>query len=340
MKSLLSICFVLFVVILNAQFSFIDDSDWGSGKATVTKADSTLSLIIVPEKFANKDTIEIKYFYPNKKLAIEGKAIIVDGTVKWKIGQWKFYYKNSKLWSLRSYNAKGGLISIDTLISPNGKMLSKGFIRIASLMKAMTGYAYFYNDKGDLFEIFRYNGGSIREKINVGKYSEAQLNRVIIREFNNIKGPWEELSLDEALQLQNKNKKPIFLQISNGYNGYTHKGYKNLYPENDINNLLYENFICAYLDLNDTKPISAMVNGQNVIYEGMGKQFGVHEAASTYLKSINGTPYFVFIEDGKMVYSYFGIELEKEKFLKILEFYLSGNYKTEDWAVFKKSLNK
>ncbi len=330
--------FIFIFCRLNAQFAFIDDHGWESGSSKVIAPDSTLSLKISPETYKDKDTILIQYFYPNKKLAIEGKAIIVDGRSKWKISNWKFYYKNGKLWSTRSYNNKGGVISIDTLVNPKGKPLEKGYARKASLANAFTGYTNFYNDQGQLTDIYRYNGGKIIEKTEVGKYSESQLKRVIIRQFENDKGKWEEYSLEEALELQKTNDKPILLQISNGFNGYTHKGYKNLYPLKEINDKLYENFICAYLDINDTKSVIAGEENQKTVYQGVGNGRYVHDAVSAFVGNAQGTPYFVFIEQGKSVYHYYGIELEPVKFLKILDFYLSGNYKANNWRDFKKSL--
>lgn len=333
--------FLIFVKLgLNAQFAFIDDQGWENNKFITFKPDSSLALRKTPEIYKDKDTVLIQYLYPNNKIAIEGKAVVVDGSYLWKIGQWRIFYKNNKLWCLKSYNNKGGLISIDTLLSPKGVSLQKGYGRKASLMFAQTGHVYIYNENGVVSDIARYNGGKIIEKIDPGRYSENQLKRVVIREFENENGSWQEYSLEEALEIQEENKKPILLQISNGFNGFTHKGYKNLYPAKEVNDLLSQNFICAYLDLNDSKQIKFRKSGKEAIYEGATMSSKVHQAAKVYLNSISGTPYFVFIEDGKAVYNYYGIELQKEKFVAILEFYLSGRFRTEDWKTFKDSLNK
>ena len=291
------------------------------------------------ENLAAGDTVDIKFYYPNKQLAIEGQCLIKGKKLSFsKVNSWNYYYENGKLWSSRTYTNKSGkLTSVEELLHPDGKELSQGPGRYIGKYHMYSGYGYIYNESGNIDKIAHYNKGVIVETFSPEKYSQKQLERLVIREFttsDNIK--FEELSIEEAVKLQQTVNKPILLNVSTSWNGWTKKGYEKMFAQPHIAKLIHDNFIMSYLDCEDSRDISISINGTVQEFKGSDglSKHTIIEAING--KRISATPTFLFINTSfELEHRHAGIELKEDQFLKFIEFYLSKEYQTKSWKEYK-----
>ena len=299
--------------------------------------DIELRLVITPDTFIEKDTVKIEYFYQNNKIAIEGNGIIgYENRIK-KTGFWNFYYDNGNIWTIRSYTKHGSLSRIDSLVTNDGINLDHGYARSLGKYLTANGHINIYNSNGELEWIGLYKGGALKKVFEKDRYTEKQLKRIVIREFEISENEiLEELSYEEAVEIQKTNPKPIFLNASAYWNGYTNRAYRDVFTDPEVAKYINDNFHLAYLDVHDTQDIIIELNGEENIYKGAPynkRRKSYHEVATKIIgRRLRGTPVLVFLENGNEIsYHFFGIEKKKEDFMKILHFFVDGHYKEMTW---------
>jgi len=317
---------------------YVEEKGWGKEEKPILPDSIALRYEITPaDSIEVGDTIQYKFFYPSNQIAIEGECVVEYQLAKSKRGIWNYYYKNGDLWSTREYNRLGRNIAIKELKSPNGEDLGQGFGRHIGKHKHLTGYNYIYNENREIDFIARYSGGSILEKIDKSLFNETQLNRLIIRIFKIDENKFlEELSFEEAFELQKINNKTILLNASTNWNGYTRKGYKQLFSKSHIAKFIDDNFILAYLDIEDSKPIIVHQNNEEIILDGaVGR--GQHGLVKKLVRAIRATPTFIFIGPNlEVLHTHKGIELKEDEFMKSLEFFTSKSYQNTSWKEYLK----
>lgn len=336
-KSLLIIVF-LFMSILNSfsQYLFVEERDWTNKEEYTYPLDIDLRLVMTPDTFNEKDTVKIEYFYQNNKIAIEGTGVIGYEKKINKIGTWNFYYDNGNTWTIRSYNKYGGLSSIDSLVTIDGTSLDHGYARALGKHFTTNGHINIYNSNGELECIGLYKGGALKKIFEKDRYTEKQLKRIVIREFEISENETlEELSYEEAVELQKTDNKPIFLNASASWNGYTNRAYRDIFTDPEVAGYINDNFHLAYLDIHDTQDIIIELKGEEIVYKGapISTRRSYNEVAKKLIGNrMRGTPVLVFLENGnKILYHYVGIEMKKEDFMKILYFFIEGHYKEMTW---------
>lgn len=331
----ISLILISFNSVLFGQLLFPETTKWGYEQDVMLPDNINLTYEVKTKNLVEGDTVDIKFYYPNKKVAIEGQCLIKGSELSFsKVKSWNYYYDNGKLCSSRSYTDKSGkLKSIEKLLDPDGNDLSHGMGRFMGKYHMYYGYGFIYNNLGKVEKVAYYNAGLIYDTFSQEKYSSEQLQRLVIREFttsDSIK--FEELSIEEALEAQKTIEKPILLNISTQWNGYTKKGYKSLFSKPDIAKLIHDNFILAYLDVEDSRDISIPINGKIQEFKG-AEGTGNH----SIIPAINGrrvtaTPTYLFINSSfELEHRHAGIELEEDVFLKFIEFYLSKEYQVKSW---------
>jgi thioredoxin-related protein len=324
-----------------SQYLFVEERDWTNKEEYVYPLDIDLKLVITPDTFNKKDTVKIEYFYQNNKIAIEGNGIVGYEKKINKIGAWNFYYKNGNIWTIRSYNKHGSLSSIDSLVTKDGTSLNHGYGRALGKSSSMHGHINIYNSNGELEWIGLYKAGSLKKIFEKDRYSEKQLKRIIIREFKISENEvLEELSYEEAVELQKTDPKPIFLNASASWNGYTNRAYRDVFTDPEVAKYIKDNFHLAYLDIYDTQDIIIKLNGEDIFYKGAPykNRQSYHEAAKKIIgQRLRATPVLVFLKNGnEVLYHYVGIEKKKEDFMKVLHFFVDGHYKEMTWKEYSK----
>jgi Highly conserved protein containing a thioredoxin domain len=334
-RIIISLIFLSFNSIIYGQLLFPEKIGWGKEQNLMLPEDFNLTYEVKTDSLVKGDTVNIKFYYPNKQLAIEGQCLIKGSNLSFsKMNSWNYYYENGKLWSARTYTNKSGkLKSVEKLLDPDGNDLSQGYGRYKGRYRLYAGYGFIYNNKGKAEKIAHYKGGLISETFSPEKYSKEQLQRLIIREFttsDDIK--FEELSIEEAVELQKTVKKPILLNASTSWNGWTKRGYKEMFEQPHIAKLIHDNFILAYIDCEDSRDISITVNGTVQEFKGSNGRGNHAIIPAINGKRITSTPTFLFINTAfELEHRHSGIELKEDEFLKFLEFYLSKEYQIKTW---------
>ena len=323
---------------VNAQLVFIEEGDWGSEEFPLSPDSLNLHFEMTPDSAAAGDSIHVKFFYESNQLAIEGKCILDKYNTKSKRGIWNFYYENGNLWSRREYNKRGRNTGIHELKSSDGEDLNQGFARYFGRNNYMNGYNYIYGETGDIQYVAHYISGKIVNKYDKDHFNENQLSRLNIRIFEIDENTYlEELSFEEAYELQKTNNKTILLNASTNWNGYTKKGYKKLFTKPYIAEFINENFILAYLNIEDTRAIEInTADSEKIIYEGAvgRKQHGLIKKLLGILRS---TPTFAFIDSElNVVHKHKGIELKEDEFMKSLTFFTTNSFEHQTWKEYLK----
>ena len=335
---ILTIILVSFVFhTLDAQYVFMEENNWGTKDIPILPDGIDLKYKMTPDSANVGDTILLKFLYPSKKVAIEGKCVVNSSKEKVKIGIWKHYYQNGKIWSSREYNNSGKIIAIPELKSPKGIDLPHGYGRYIGKNNQLIGYNYIYDEKGDIQYFAEYSSSTIRNKMDKMSYNDDQLKRVKIRKFNiDENNILEELSFEEAFELQKTNNKTILLNASTNWNGYTKRGFANLFTKSHIAKFIDDNFILAYMDIEDTRPFEIIENNEKMVFEGASNR-KQHDLIVKLVGSINSTPTFLFIGPNLTVlHKHNGIELVEEEFIRSLEFFISKSYLSQSWKEYNK----
>ncbi len=335
LKAYITFFLLIAIKIVYAQTLFVEENQWGKSDSLIIPEGQSFRYKITSDTSLVGDTLDLKILYPSGQTAAAGSCKKSDKGALIKRKDWKFYYENGALWSTRSYNGKGRLISIKDLKSPTGTDLPHGYARYKGKHKTLTGYNYVYDQKGNLNKIAEYGAGKIMNYSDHGKYSAQQLERIKIRTFDAGDGEiLEELSLEEAYEEQKNSNKTILLNATNSWNGWSKKGYKKLFSKPHIAKYIKENFILAYLDIEDPRPITLSINGEDITYEGA--DFRRHGIIN-YALRIRATPTFFFLGPNlEILHSHQGIEVKEPDFMKILDFFLSGEYQNMSWKEYKK----
>ena len=202
---------LIYSSILHSQVLFIEDVNWG--KEIEKPIPDSLDFIYVSsiDSIQKGDTSDIRILYPNNNVAIEGQVVHSRNKLT-KIGTWNYYYEDGKLWSVREYKKFGKLTEVHKLQSKDGLDLPRGFGRHIGKHNYLTGYNYIYDQDGKASNIIQYSGGQIVKSHPLDKYSNVQLSRLKIRNFEIDKDSYlEELSFEEAFEKQKEKGKTILL---------------------------------------------------------------------------------------------------------------------------------
>jgi thioredoxin-related protein len=318
----------------------VEEVKWDKAENPLIPAHLELTHKIEVDSFKMGDEVQVEFFYPNGQKAVEGIMRIDKGKRRTKLGSWNFYYQNGKPWSTREY--KGGrLTKIVELKAPDGTDLPLGFARFTGKKSRLIGNQYIYNEKGEVDSIAYYRGSKIEMKYAGDEYTDDQLGRIKVRTFETSSGDiLEELSFEEAYELQKNDGRTILLNATTSWNGYSRKGFKSLFGKPEIAQYIQDNFILAYLDIEDTKTIEINLMGEDQVFEGSkgrGRFHGVIDKLSNG-RGIRNTPTFYFIgPEMQVLHTHKGIEMGEEDFMKSLDLFVSGAYKTQTWKEFSKS---
>lgn len=337
-KIILVIGVTLITQTLHSQTLFVESSDWGNNIEQLIPDSLQFELVSSVDSIKNGDTVRIEIVYPTQQLAIEGQTVCAKDKLV-KIGIWKYYYQSGELWSEREYKKKGKLTSILKLLSKNGQDLEVGYARPVGRHKYLSGYNYIYDENSKISSIGEYGGGKLTREFPKDKYNKEQLSRLKIRIFELTEpGTYlEELSFEEAFEKQKQTNKTILLNASTRWNGWTRRGYSQTFKIKNVVDYINENFILAYLDIEDTKPIELEIDGEITTLNGaLNRRY--HELISRTIKNITSTPTFIYIgSDLEVLHKSIGIELKEEKFMNVLKHFTSGKYKTMSLKDFEKN---
>ena len=338
MKNLTTLFLILFSSnLLISQFHFMDQRGWEKKQDYIKPLDYKLIKSVSPENFENGDTLTYAYRYEaSGEIAVTGKAKIDNKGNREKFGTWKINYVDGSEWCSKDY-LKNRLVNIEFTKSRMGELLNNGYARSTGRHKGLSGYQYIYNIKAEIIDIARYSSGYLVEMLASLDYSEAQLERIIIREFRISDDDYlEELSFPEAVEKQMEDGKLIFLIANTSWNGYTKRAYKNAISDPEIAVLIKDNFHLAYLDLEDTKPVEILIEDKEYIYNGYNGR--PHELALDLMdKPKSSSPILFFLKNGnEVVYYNTGIEVDKENFLKSLRYIIDKAYLSSEYSTYMK----
>jgi len=223
------------------------------------------------------------------------------------------------------------------LKSKTGQDLDSGYGRWIGKNGIMNSHNFIYNQDGTVDSIASYFGGKIMDVYPSDHYDEKAFNRLQIRTFKIDENRYlEELSIEEAIEKQKENYKPILLNITTTWNGYSKKGNRSLFTQPKVAEIIDNNFYFAYLDLEDSKPIEIEYQGEIKVFHGSKEKSGHTLAHSLASSRISSTPTFLFLdEDLGVVHKLLGIELGDGVFLKQMDHFLSGKYKKMTWKEYQ-----
>ena len=316
-----------------AQHIFTEHTDWGKMETEFIPAHVPLTHAAVPDSLAKGDTLVIEFLYPNQQIAIEGICVGDSWGGKVKRGTWTYNYEDGSVWSTRQYSKRGSLTEIHDFKSKTGEDLDMGYGRWIGKNGIMNGNNFIYNQDGSIDSIASYFGGKITDVFAKDLYDEKALKRMQIRKFAIDENRYlEELSIEEAIEKQKEEYKPILMNITTTWNGYSKKGFKTLFTQPEVAEIIDDNFYFVYLDLEDSNPIELEYKGEMKTFEGSKGKSGHTLAHSLASSRISSTPTFLFLgEDLEVIHKLVGIELKDGVFLKQMVHFLSGKYKKMTW---------
>ena len=327
---LISICFCQ---LLNGQHLFTEHDNWGKKESDFIPKNVTLRHDALPDSIAKGDSVLINFTYPNGNKAIEGLCIGNQWEGLSKRGIWNYYYEDGTLWSTRQYSKRTGrLVEITSLKTINGEDLDHGYARRIGKNKIVNGQNYIYKQNGEVDSIATYFQGNIVQVMAKNDCSQDELNRLIIRKYKiDEENYLEELSIEEAIKFQKENYKPIVVNATTTWNGWSKKGVKILSEDPTLAKFIDDNFYYVYLDIEDTRPIEIEYKGETKIFPGSKGKI-----SNGFLNEIAGgvrtTPTFIFLDaDLNVLHKNVGVEVKDGGIMKQMNYFLSGEYENMTW---------
>ncbi len=141
------------------------------------------------------------------------------------------------------------------------------------------------------------------------------------------------LSFEKAIELNEKNPKPILIDIYTDWCGWCKKLDKNTYANKVIAKYINTHFYAVKLDGEGKKDIT--YKGHTFKFQQKGRS-KYHEFAATLMEGKLSYPTTIFMTKEQKVLQNIPGYLSKERMEKILAFFTNDTYKTTDWTKFEK----
>lgn len=322
----------LIVHITNAQMLFVEVRDFMN--LETYNISSPEDIVIDTTQVLNKDTLAFIASIPNSKASIKGQYYIDDKKKKFKVGEWRFYYPDGSIQSIREYNIKGALVDIKALLDTNGDSLSVGFPH-RNNDGSYFGHMYQYDLNGELNKVIRYSQGFVVDSFSKDKYPEKRLKFPVLNEYTiSDTEVLTEYQFEEVVELLKTDPKPILIRATHTWNGYSKIMVRDRYSHPEIAKMIKDNFHFVYLDLGQRTNISFKHKGEMLTFEpDTNKKFKRHALAEKFLGvRITGAPTFIVLDSElKLIGTNSGFSKTNEIFIRQLRYYLDGHYQAMNY---------
>lgn len=145
------------------------------------------------------------------------------------------------------------------------------------------------------------------------------------------------LSWEEAMSLQAKEPKKIFVDIYTDWCGWCKKMDKDTFQHPSVAAYMAENFYMVKLDGEGKEPIT--FKNYTFTFKGEGRR-GYHELAASLMQGRLSYPTVVFMDESSNVLSPVPGYQEAGQFLKIARYFGDNTYKNTPWKEYDKSYKK
>ncbi|WP_435264115.1 thioredoxin family protein [Tenacibaculum sp. nBUS_03] len=139
------------------------------------------------------------------------------------------------------------------------------------------------------------------------------------------------LTFEEAIEKNEKNPKPILIDIYTDWCGWCKKMDKTTYKNEVIVKYINENYYAVKLNGEEKKDIN--YQGRKFTYKTQGRR-GYHELAAAIMNGKLSYPSTAFLNKDKQLIQNVPGYLTEQRFEKILAFFSSENYKKVKWKDF------
>lgn len=142
------------------------------------------------------------------------------------------------------------------------------------------------------------------------------------------------LTFEEAIEKNEKNPKPILIDIYTDWCGWCKKMDKTTYKNEVIVKYINENYYAVKLNGEEKRDIN--YQGRKFIYKAQGRR-GYHELAAAIMNGKLSYPSTAFLNKDKQLIQNVPGYLAEQRFEKILAFFSGENYKTTKWKDFSEN---
>lgn len=142
------------------------------------------------------------------------------------------------------------------------------------------------------------------------------------------------LSFEKAMEMNEKNPKPILVDIYTDWCGWCKKMDKTTYKNQVIVDYINEHYYPVKLNGEAKEDIS--FQGRTFKYQAQGRR-GYHELAAAIMRGKMSYPSTAFFNTERQLLQNVPGYLTEERFEKILAYFNQDNYKNTPWPEFEKN---
>ncbi len=140
------------------------------------------------------------------------------------------------------------------------------------------------------------------------------------------------MTFEEAIELNKKNPKKIFIDVYTDWCGWCTKMDQTTFTDSEVVKYMNEHFYPVKLNAEQQEPIE--YNGYTYTYVAQGRR-GNHQLAAALLQGKMSYPSYVFMNDDEKLITILPGYMQASEFITVLEFIGTNSFKSMSFEDFK-----